>query len=249
MQKEHPLSLLSTPVLDSFFPYPPPLLPRLTWAGWWGRDTGRHGDRWTATRLVTTEEEVGKGGDEVRIMRVGWADVGDVLDRDVEAKHRAWAERDHVLLRMVRDMAEDWEFNHSSTGASCIRTLSPAPGRDQEAMATGPCQIVSPHPGPGSDHIIPLEQLSTGSGTQPTNSSEAPYAVPVGWAPNAGNVYHSVAALFRVPRPSSAVFDDNWLEAMENMTKTVEGEVFAEAQGLQGGAGDQTGEWSLTVRF
>ena len=244
VQKEHPLSLLSTPVLDSFFPYPPPLVPRLTWAGWWGRDTGQNPQEgWRATRVAATEEEAGEGGDELRIMRVGWADVGDVLDREVEAEHRAWAERDHVLLRLVRDMAEEWEVTHQVTGASCIRELVPASGESQNARQTGLCQIISPHPGPEYDHITSLAHLTTSA----VNGTEALESVPIGWAPNAGNVYHSVAALFRVPRSSSMVFEDIWLEAMNGLTKEVEGEVFVEAQGSQGGAGDQTGKWLLSV--
>lgn len=198
------------------------------------------------TRVPETEEEAGEGGDEVRIMRVGWADVGDVLDREVAAEHRAWAERDHILLRMVRDMAEGWERDHPATGASCIRELLPTPRPGHEAELTGLCQIISPHPGPESDHITPLTDLSTSS-EPPANGSEALDSVPVGWAPKAGNVYHSVAALFRVPRSSGLAFEDSWEETLDDLAKEVQGEVYAEAQGPQGGAVDQTGKWLLAV--
>lgn len=247
IQKEHPLSLLSTPVLDSFFPYPPPLLPRLTWAGWWGRDTGQHGDGWRASRAASLETEIGEGGEDVKIMRVGWADVGDVLDHDVEAEHRAWAERDHILLHLVRDIAEQWETNHPLTRVSCVRELAPALSQGDKALSTGPCYVVVQHPGPDTDNITPLAYLSTPSDMAVADGSEALDSVPIGWAPNAGNVYHSVAALFRVPRSSSIAFEDSWMEAMDNLTMTVEGEVFIEAQVPQGGAGDQTGIWQLFV--
>jgi len=250
VQKEHPLSLLSTPVLDSFFPYPPPLLPRLTWAGWWGRDKGQRGhEGWTVVRVPETDVEPGGGGDEVRIMRLGWADVGDVLDHEVQADARAWAERDHVLLRLVRSTAEGWERDHPSTGASCVRELSPASSSGQETTSTGPCHIISPHSGPDDGDITPLGYLSTSSGHPSANGSETPDTVPIGWRPNAGNIYHSVAALFRVPRSSSMAFEDSWLEVMDEITMDCEGEVFLEAQGPQGGAGDQTGKWLLSVRF
>ena len=247
VEKEHPLSLLSTPVLDSFFPYPPPLLPRLTWAGWWGRDTGQQDhEGWAVTRLSPSEADELGNEEEVRIMRIGWADVGNVLDRNLaEAEHRAWTERDHVLLRLVRDMAEDWESNHSSTRASCIREL--APGSQGTASPSGSCHIISPYPGPENDTMTPLGFLSSSSDLSFTNGTEALDIVPVGWAQNAGNVYHSVAALFRVPRSCSLAFEDSWLAAIGELTTDVNGEVFVEAQGPKGGVGDQTGKWLLSV--
>ena len=179
-------------------------------------------------------------------MRVGWADVGDVLDRNLEvAENRAWTERDHVLLRLVRDMAEDWETAHFSTKASCIRELAPA--SQGVASPSGSCHIISPYPGPENDPMTPLGFLSSSSDLSLANGTEALDIVPVGWAQNAGNVYHSVAALFRVPRSYSLAFEDSWLQAIGELTTDVNGEVFVEAQGPKGGIGDQTGKWLLSV--
>ena len=204
---------------------------------------------WSVTRIPVQDEEVWEGGEEVRIMRVGWADVGDVLDRDVEAEHRAWAERDHTLLRLVRDMAEEWECSHNETGASCIREMLSERGSDRKSKQRPSCQIISPHPGPENDHISIIGDLATPTGSLSFNGSEAPDSVPIGWAPNAGNVYHSVAALFRVPRIHGEGFEDSWSEAIANISKGIGGEVFVEAQGPQGGPGDQTGKWYLSVSF
>ena len=180
-------------------------------------------------------------------MRVGWADVGDVLDRDVEAEERAWAERDHVLLRLVRDMAENWEANNPTTGATCIRELASSSAEDDRVMPAGPCYMLSPTSWPETDHITALQQLSTPAELPFANGTEALDTVPIGWAPNAGNVYHTVATLFRVPRSNSMAFEARWLEEVTLMAEQVEGEVFMEAQGPSRGAGDQTGEWLLSV--
>ncbi|KAK4684904.1 hypothetical protein P7C73_g5258, partial [Tremellales sp. Uapishka_1] len=244
-QKEHPLSLLSTPILDSFFPYPPPLLPRLTWAGWWGRDTGQ----WAVVRVGGEGEEIGELEEQVKIMRIGWADVGDVLDRNVDSGGSDWAERDDLLLTLVRDMAEAWEVE---TGQKCVRELGAASDVEDAVDPVGPCYILSPdvnaREGTGGIETIPLAHLAFSDlwSAPILNATEDLDSVPIGWAANAGNVYHSVAVLFHVSRSSSADFDGRWLEAVSKLAAEIQGEVFVEAQGPKGGAGDQTGEWLLS---
>ncbi|WVR03869.1 hypothetical protein IAU60_000867 [Kwoniella sp. DSM 27419] len=245
-QREHPLSLLSTPVLDSFFPYPPPLLPRLTWAGWWGRDTGQTDDEgWGLSRDLPP----GAGGswaddEEIRVVRVGWADVEDILDRDVEAGERSWEQRDDQLLRLIRDVAEEWELGDPTRRQGCVRQIR---STDQGATeASSPCLLLSPYDEPPVSGIslLSLNDLDSSSHRRPNTT--IPEEVPFGWAANAGNIYHSFAALFRIPRDTIEVFEARWTEAIANVAKTIEGEVFVEAKGSRAGGGDQTGQWYLS---
>ncbi|WRT65676.1 uncharacterized protein IL334_002621 [Kwoniella shivajii] len=243
--KEHPLSLLSTPVLDSFFPYPPPLLPRLTWSGWWEKDTSEEYQGWGLRRLLpqNAEDQV-LNDEEIRIMRVGWADVEDVLDRDVEAGERSWEERDHILLRLVRDMAEEWETQYQSTGERCIRQMAHTDYHD--ANPAGACYILSPKQNPPTPEVsqIPMSDLVRQHPPLPHNSTTDD--IPFGWAANAGNIYHSFALLFRVPSNSTTSFQRRWQKSITEMAKKVEGEVFVEAQGSRVTGADQTGQWFLS---
>ncbi|KAK6907323.1 hypothetical protein I203_101315 [Kwoniella mangroviensis CBS 8507] len=246
-QREHPLSLLSTPVLDSFFPYPPPLLPRLTWAGWWGRDTGQddlddHG--WGLSRALPegAKEQLSQD-EEIRIMRVAWADVEDVLDRDVEAGERPWEERDHILLRLVRDIAEGWEQRHNTSGERCVRHLEAPEG--EAVGSTGPCYILSP------DHDAP-----TSNGTQTSLSSLASHTEILpqitansnnhAWTANVGNFYHSFGLLFHVSQNSTVDFESRWQETMDIVAGRLDGEVFTEARRSNSVDMDQTGQWYLS---
>ena len=235
-RKEHPLSLLSTPILDSFFPYPPPLLPRLTWTGWWGRDSGQV-EEWTATRVSDGDVWDWEGNEEIRVVRVGWADVGEVLDRDpTNEDERVWHERDHLLLHLVRDTAEGWEANHGSQGEGCVRELSSTSGR---VTPSGPCYLLSPDSGISDPHINPLTAVSS-------NDSHTDLAMMSGFQPDQ-KMYHSIAALFRVPGNSSATFDSRWSDAMSDVAQKAGGEVFIEAMKPQLKAKEQTEVWRLTV--
>ncbi|ORY27431.1 sterol-sensing domain of SREBP cleavage-activation-domain-containing protein [Naematelia encephala] len=241
LRKEHPLSLLSTPVLDSFFPYPPPLLPRLTWAGWWGRDTGQLEDDkgWHASR-VRDVDTLPDAEDEIRLMRVGWADVGDVLDGDSDYAEKSWAERDHLLLRLVSETAEGWAANFPTTGESCVRQMGNDP-KDQASRER--CYILSPRAGP--EPIMPLATFSE-EASQNTTYEEA--HTPNGWLQDTSNVYHSLAAIFRVPSSSRATFEDRWASQIEQIAARVQGEVFVEANGLRGAAMDYSGDWLVSYR-
>jgi hypothetical protein len=220
-RKEHPLSLLSTPILDSFFPYPPPLLPRLAWAGWWGKDTGPE-EGWMMTR---------SDGDEgdVRLIRVAWADVGEVLDGDSTEAEKKWVERDHLLLTLVRDTVEGWEGEYPSTGEGCVQ---------QE----GSCYLISPHDHPPEPGLTTFNQLAVAD-----DAPEDDHAIPIGWNANAGNIYYSIAVPMRVPKRSD--FTIRWSVAMQKIAERLGGEAFVEAIGPRDAEGDQTGDWLLSVCF
>lgn len=129
--REHPLSILTTRLLDSFFPYPPPLLPRLAWTGWWDDTPPDPEDG--AWFLDRPDGEMEWLEEEVRVMRIAWADVGDVLDGP-GASERSWAQRDHTILGILREMAEGWE--ESGGGQRCVRSLE-----DQRCMLFSPDEL------------------------------------------------------------------------------------------------------------
>jgi len=243
LKKEHPLSLLSTPILDSFFPYPPPLLPRIPWTGWWESDTGQDASStddpgWIASRVVQNPADY---DDEIRLMRIGWADVGDVLDRIGDQEEQEWLKRDYDLVNMVQRIAEDWE--ESQEGARCIRHFQSPTNHDREAKGTGPCYVMSPSLPPN----LALDDLSHYSRRSFRIANSSDY--PISWDPHAGDMYHSVSALFSVPRESITTFDDRWSDSLTSVARSLRGEVFLEPLGPNGGVGDQNGLWDLSVCF
>lgn len=224
-KKEHPLSLLSTPVLDSFFPYPPPLLPRLDWGGWW-TDTGQ--DEWTGPRVRTTGDE-----EEVRLVRIGWADVGEVLDREDEREDYAWTERDYGILDLVRHAVESWSEQNGHNGETCIRQLREVTDNVQPA---GDCYLFS--------HAEVAGLTSTSS----LFSHNCSHHAELTYDNDDGRVYRSVAALFRLPSASSRdSFAERWAGALEGIAKRVDAEVFVEADRPHRNPTDTNDAYHLSV--
>jgi hypothetical protein len=133
--KDGPLSLFSTPLLDSFFPYPPPLLPRLEVqrGRWWESSTAESSRdaQWIAHRLTSAQQRSkskGKGkaveGDlsSVVVLRVAWTTVDRVLDGDRPGPHSEHVVRDDDMARAVRDLADKWNLSSLATpGEACVR--------------------------------------------------------------------------------------------------------------------------------
>ncbi|WVQ74591.1 hypothetical protein IAR50_004192 [Cryptococcus sp. DSM 104548] len=204
--------------LDKLFPSPPPLLPRLDWVGWWPQDPREWDARgWASTTGISGITDLA-GGQDVWVMRVGWADVEDVLDRDVITGTKEWERRDHHLLGLVRDLAEDWDSQDPSSGQRCVRGLL-----SNETLA--PCAVISP------SRNIPEVDVTIASVSDLANQGESEQTL------EAANIYHSFAVLFHVPTTSSAVFTSRWEEAVVEIAREVEGEVFVEARSR-----DQLGE-------
>ncbi|ODO04643.1 hypothetical protein I350_05252 [Cryptococcus amylolentus CBS 6273] len=207
--------------LDSLFPSPPPLLPPLDWVGWWPQGTSEWDDGgWASTQEIPGITDAG-GGQDVWVMRVGWADVEDVLDRDVHMGEREWERRDHHLLNLVRDMAEGWESQYPSSGQQCLRGLSSNGSRSL-------CAIISP------SKYIPEFDVTISPITDLANLGESEQTS------GASNVYHSFAALFRVPAETNTTFASRWEEAVAGISREIEGEVFVEARSRH-----QPGEWYI----
>lgn len=223
-RKEHPLSLLSTPVLDTFFPYPPPLLPPVEWHEWWGCDPGQ-GEAW---HLVDHARPAGE--EEVRLMRVAWADVGVILDGDGWSGDMGWTERDFAVLDMVRATAESWEEGYRDTGEGCIRQLE---GRDGVVDLSGLCYVLADGdvPGPAAGTTTTTGVLSGAGNLTQLSDGDSPYK--------------SVGVVFRVPRASAASFDDRWTEALELAARGLEAEIFPDAEPL--GRLNRRHLWHLSV--
>ncbi|WVN85733.1 uncharacterized protein L203_100884 [Cryptococcus depauperatus CBS 7841] len=243
----NPLSLFT---LDSLFSSPPPLLPRLTWAGWWERDIQEWKDEgWTVARSLPHDaEEMLRKDDIVWLMRIGWADVADVLDHDVEADERGWEIRDEQLLDLIRNMSEQWEVSNPSSGQGCVRYPQVPYLNSQDKVESEPslppCYILSPlADGLYSNvSVIPIPSLTRVN----HKSSMSTEDVHLGWSPNTGNIYHTFAIPFHVPRNNSAQFEQEWKSALKDAAKQVQGEVFTEARGPKSGGGDQTGDWFVS---
>lgn len=149
--REHPLSVLSTRLLDSFFPYPPPLLPRLSWTGWWD-DTpasGKgEGGEWYLERPDSEMEWL---EEEIRVMRVAWTDVGGVLDG---LRDGGGQERDQAVLSYMKNLAQTWNDSESASSGRCIKP-------DDEGL----CLVFSPDEWKNQD-IWPI-RMPAGSVTGP----------------------------------------------------------------------------------
>lgn len=235
--KDRPFSVFGTPVLDTFFPYPPPLLPRLKWAGWWGIDTGQDSEGgWTSIRApLSGEGPIVDPEEEIWLMRVGWADVGDVLDRHDDIGEKVWRENDDHLFNLFKDMAESWDSLSPTSGQGCLRQLQ---SEGEDVGMFGPCYILAAKPGPSHVDAISLPTVEPASG-----DSDGIARVATSASDNS-SIYHSFALPFRVPRNRTADFNEQWLESVTSITQEVGGEVFVEAQSLR----DHTGEWFISVR-
>lgn len=175
--------------------------------------------------MATHEGEDG-GDDELRILRVGWADVGDVLDRD-EGREEGWSDTDFDILDLVRKTAEGWEDGYRDTGEGCLRRLEASDG----AMTpTGACYLLATGDLPS---VTSLESIRGSNGTA--------------WLSEEEDLYQSVGVLFRIPRSSVATFDDRWTEAIELAAKEVDAEVFLEPAASGQGLLGQQQVWHLSV--
>jgi hypothetical protein len=125
-----PLAILSTPLGETFFPDPPPLLPNVPWGPWWASDP-RSDTAWVAATGPAPSPE---GRIDVDLLRVAWADVGHVLDG---VQRAPWGQRDDEIAAAIRSIAEEaWDG-----GDACVRHLVDVNGT---ASAAGPCYLLVP---------------------------------------------------------------------------------------------------------
>ena len=149
-------------------------------------------------------------------MRVGWADVGGLLDR---TEGEAWTERDDVVLNIVRSTAEKWETSYPTEGEGCVRELRA--GKDGTASATGPCIVLSPDS--TVDGTLPLTKLSMRESVDDGYPSN-----PVNWPSQGGKVYRSAGVLMKMSGDPSPNFEERWAEAIAQAAVKLNGAMFIE---------------------
>lgn len=127
-----PLAIFNTPLGETFFPDPPPLLPNVPWGPWWANDP-RSDTAWVPVTPSSSAPAGGEGRIDVDLLRVAWADVGHVLDG---VERAPWGQRDNQMAAAIRSLAEE-----ELDGTSCVRHLIDVNGT---AAATGPCYLLAP---------------------------------------------------------------------------------------------------------
>lgn len=212
------MSLLRKPFVDTFFPYPPSLLPPVGWTNWWeDPDTE---DEWAAT----FGEEL-LGDQDVRLLRVAWTDADSVLARDGGSSGQGWTERDFAVLDMARSTAEGWENSYMGLGEGCVRHLEE---RDGVMLPTGSCFEVDARQ---SSSLASIESVGGAN-----ISTKVGYHSP----------YRSVGFLIRVGHPVDGSYDARWASAMESGARMLGAELFAEPS-FHGAKGSEPEVWNLSV--
>lgn len=234
-----PMAVLTSPWLDSLFPYPPPLIPRLGWAGWWARDSEsdlgiRSG--WSGS-AVKPKGRNPAWEEDVALMRIAWTDVGGVLDTVEEGKARVWMDRDQVVVDRVRLMAEEWQQRYPESGEHCIRHLSSPSGGD-----SGSCYILAPDHIPQTTLLTDLLIDDIYAHTLGLSNTST------GWGSDRKGIYRSVAVPFRIPKNGTDELVERWISAAEEVAdRAGGGETFIEAEALLRDKRDWVAEWHVTV--
>lgn len=242
---DDPLSVFSTPLLDSFFPDPPALLPRLSPSGWWDLDDSDIMDteilptparRWNASAVEAGDYLPGPIEDEeIRMVTIAWIDVESALaeeddwdDPDIERDRRTRQVEDD-LVEYMRDTVESWEVDYQDSKERCVRALSSTTSTSSQGVvqADGPCYLLS-------------RGRRRHSLTTPI--SEIGHRLP-GSSSDRDEFYHSVSALFRLPRSTIKQFNGRWQAAVRNMTSQSGGSVFSPPASKR----DIPKEWRLSV--
>lgn len=193
------LSFFTTPLSQTFFPPPPPLLPNVEWGPWWASEAGADAS-WVPVSTAGPSSDL-----SVELLRVAWADVGDVLDGEHDME---WTPRDDQIVAAVRSLAEGWEKD-GPAGARCVRHLA---DHDGVAVPAGPCYLLTPH-----ESSIP--------GT--TALSELWYPTDGDSAVTSQEVYHGLIVPFHKPSNSSA-FASAWRSSLADALAPLGAEVFTE---------------------
>ena len=222
---EGPLSVFSTPLLDSIFPDSPPLLPRIRSDGWWDPESAStDGPRWNATSVGAGDYHLGPIEDEeVRMVTIAWIDVDSALSRseDTLDEPRGDELQGKAMVGAIRRRVEKWEEDHPGSRERCVRQLRSGDSKDL-VEADGPCYLFSPDM---LDGTTPFLDVASGA------EVESP------------GFYRSVSALFHVPRTSSTAFGERWKSTTDIISKEEGGLVYIPTNAQK----DLTEEWRLSV--
>lgn len=226
-EHDNPLSVLSTPLLDSIFPDAPALLPRLSPSGWWsvhGED--EDGPRWNVTSVKNGEYYLGPIEDEeIRMVTIAWIDVDGALswNEDVIEDPEDHTEETKVISEAIQRRVENWEKDHPGSRERCVRELRAGPSGN--VKSEGGCYLFSSETVDGITR--PFSDMS------PTNRSEIDNSA----------FYQSVSALFRLPRSASAEFSERWKTAVGRISDEAGGRIFLGKKAKR----DTPDEWRVSV--
>lgn len=200
-----PCWLFSGGLGETFYPPPPPLLPNVEWGPWWAAEGGpAAGDaQWVPAPAGQSCSDA-----SVELVRVAWADVGDVLDAEHEAE---WTTRDDQVVSAVRSLAEGWDNDvGGSEAARCVRHLV---NRDGVARPDGACYLISPHDAARVPGSTDLQALWGRSRTSPSPPQE--------------QIYRGLIVPFHKPKNSTA-FESAWTHKLAQVMAPFGAEVFSE---------------------
>jgi len=228
-EHDNPLSVLSTPLLDSIFPDSPALLPRLSPRGWW-YDEGDDDEapRWNITSVKNREYYLGSIEDEeIRMVTIAWIDVEGALSWNVEEVED---EEDHTedtqaITEAIQQRVENWEKDHPGSRERCIRELRS--GTSGDVKPEGGCYLFS------SDQVDGITRPFHEIASANTSDLDPP------------GIYRSVSALFRLPRSTSPEFSERWKATLGRISDEVGGKVFLGRKPQR----DVPEEFRLSVRY
>lgn len=222
---EDPLSLLSTPLLDSFFPDPPSPIPPFVSRAIWDTDTtGETG--WNGTRLPRRQGVRQHDEDEIRLVRVGWTDVAHISryssghGHGQEHHSAQWLERDSHLLASIRDMVERWKGDYPGSREHCVRELISSEKKNGRAVSDGACVERSSRSGSGNESDQPGQD---------------------------GGMYHHAEYFMRIPPSSVDSFHARWQASVQGVVQKTEGAILLDQSSRRVVSDPLSGEWRVTV--
>jgi hypothetical protein len=209
---DNPLSVLSTPLLDSIFPDSPALLPRLSPSGWWYSENGNDDNpRWNITRVKNGDYHLGPIEDEeIRMVTIAWIDVDGALSwsEDMKEEDEDHTRETRTITETIQRRVENWEKDHPGSRERCVRELSP--GGSGTSSSDGGCYFFS------SDKVDGISKSFSEVASDPLSRSTI----------DTRGIYRSVSALFRVPRTASTEFSQRWKAAVGRISDEAGGQVF-----------------------
>lgn len=227
-EHENPLSVLSTPLLDSIFPDSPALLPRLSPSGWWYSSDYEDGPRWNITSVKNGDYHLGPIEDEeIRMVTIAWIDIDGALSQDEDG---AEDEEDHTeevrrISQVIQRRVENWEKDHPGSRERCVRELSS--GSSDNGKAEGACHLFASSKVDGISKSF--SEVATSNGSAIDNKG----------------FYTSVSALFRLPRSASGEFGERWKAAVGKIADEAGGRVLPGRKVRK----DTAEEYRLSVRL
>ena len=226
-EHDNPLSVLSTPLLDTIFPDSPALLPRLSPSGWWyDNDDEGESPRWNTTSVKNGEYYLGPIEDEeIRMVTIAWIDVDGALswNEDVIEDDEDHTEETKAITEAIQRRVENWEKDHPGSRERCVREMRT--GTSGDVKAEGGCYLFS------SDQVDgitrPFQEIAS------SNTSNIDHL----------GFYRSVSALFRLPRSASVEFRERWKTTVGRISDEAGGRIFLGRKGR-----DVPEEFRLSVR-